>query len=119
MSRTRESLSLSTTTRWSGARVWAETASSDLASSSGRRCVTTTAYTDSVIGQCCLLFARGAHRRCRPVRPMLVEDLAHMAGGVLALICPDDVLNAAGHLDRAVIDPHRGLAQSRQELVGM
>src|SRR3954447_22902782 len=115
MSRTRESLSLSTTTRWSGARVWAETASSDFARSSGRRCVTTTAHTDSVIGQCCLLFARGAHRRCRPIASVLLEDLPYVSCGVVTLVRTHDVLDAAGHLDGAVVDPHRGLAHPREE----
>ncbi|CKP36951.1 Uncharacterised protein [Mycobacterium tuberculosis] len=69
--------SLSTTIRWSGNRVWAVSTSSDLASSSGRRWVTTTAKTDSVIpgrsvcrpGSRPVLRAR-AGRRPHPRRPV-------------------------------------------------
>ena len=49
-SRTRSSASLSTTISWSGSRLWVLSTSSDLASSSGRRWVTTTAHTMSLIG---------------------------------------------------------------------
>ena len=47
------------------------------------------------------------------------EHLTHMPGRVVALIRPHDVLDAAGELDDAVVDPHRGLAQPGQEFVGM
>ena len=50
---------------------------------------------------------------------VLFEDLAHVAGRVLALVRAHHVLDAAGHLDGAVVDPHRGLAEPGQELVGV
>src|ERR1700759_3825593 len=101
-SRTRSSWSLSTTISRSGSRLWVVRTSSDLASSSGRRWVTTTAHTMSLM-TCCRL---GKH-------------LTHMPRGVFALVGAHDVLDAAGHLDDAVVDPHRGLAQPGQEFIGM
>ncbi len=87
-------------------RVWVVSTSSDFASSSGRRWVTTTAQTMSG-------HADG------PVALVLLEHLADVPGGVLTLVGAHHVLDPAGHLDGAVVDPHRGLAQPGQELVGM
>jgi len=42
-----------------------------------------------------------------------------VARRVLTLVRADHVLDLAGHLDRAVVDPHRGLAQPGQKLVGV
>src|ERR1700737_4863842 len=114
-SRTRSSLSfsksLSTTINWSGSRLWVVNTSSDLASSSGRRWVTTTPHTISLIregftGELLVGCGLGKH-------------LAHMPRGVFAFVGTHDVFDAAGQLDHAVVDPHRGLAQPGQEFVGM
>ncbi len=105
-------VSLSTTIRWSASRLWVLSTSSDLASSSGRRWVTTTAHTIVTV-------MRALCTTPTTSRSGFLEHLADMPGGVLALVGPHDVLDAAGHLDGAVVDPHRGLAQSGQEFVGM
>src|SRR5271170_6649947 len=109
-SRTRSSSSLSTTISWSGSRLWLLNTSSDLASSSGRRWVTTTAHTISFIrvGFTGELVGLG-----------LCENFPHMPRGVFTLIGPHHVLDAAGEFDNAVVDPHRRFAQPGQELVGM
>ena len=50
---------------------------------------------------------------------MLFENLSHVAGRILTLVRAHDIFDAADHLDGAVVDPHRGLAQPGQKLVGM
>src|ERR1700736_2273997 len=112
---TRPSPSLSTTIRWSGNRVWLLSTSSDLASSSGRRWVTTTAKIFSLIPGCSLcqrLF-------CHGLALGLLQHLAHVPGRVLTLVRAHHVLDAPGHADDAMVDPHRGLAQPGQEFIGM
>src|ERR1700761_8493914 len=109
-SRTRSSSSLSTTISWSGSRLWVLNTSSDLASSSGRRWVTTTAHTMSLL--------RGGFSS-ELVGCGLGEPLTHMPRGVFPFVGTHDVLDAAGEPDDAVVDPHRGLAQPGQEFVGM
>src|ERR1700757_2337875 len=82
-SRTRSSWSLSTTISWSGSRLWVLNTSSDLASSSGRRWVTTTAHTMSLI--------RGGFTR-ELVGFGLGKHVTHMARGVFAFVSAHDVL---------------------------
>src|ERR1700761_3862966 len=94
----------------SGSRLWVLNTSSNLASSSGRRWVTTTAHTMSAI--------RGGFTR-ELVGCGLGKHVTHMARGVFAFVSAHDVLDAAGEFDDAVVDPHRGLAQPGQEFVGM
>src|SRR6202045_2970803 len=96
--------SLSTTIRWSGRRVCAAIASSDFASSSGRRCVTSTAHTRLTGG------SSAAH---------LGDDFGDVPRRVIALVRADHVLDLAHHLDRPVVDPDRRLAQSGQKIGGV
>src|SRR5665213_1537078 len=89
--------------------------SSDLASSSGRRWVTTTAKMDSLI--------RGSALRQRFVgldlQTGLFQHLADMPRRVFTLVRAHYLFDAAGLADDPVVDPHRGLAQPGQEFVGM
>ena len=50
---------------------------------------------------------------------MFGQNLPDVAGGVLALVGAHHLLDAAVQFHRAVVDPHRRLAQSCQEFVGV
>jgi len=88
---------------------------SDLASSSWRRWVTTTAKMDSLIPGSALCERLVG----RDLQPVLFQHFADVPRGVLTLVRAHHVFDAAGLADNTVVDPHRRLAQPGEELVGV